>query len=63
MGYESLVLPVGDWKLQIDHNDHETSIAIVDDKGVYRFIRLTRDQAQKLKRHLNTALPFDQQND
>lgn len=58
MGYESLVLPVGDWKLQIDHNDHETSIAIMNEKGEYRYIRITMAQAQRLKDHLNHTLPY-----
>ena len=58
MGYESLVLPVGDWKLQVDHNDHGTTLSIVNEKGKYRYIRITREQAQELKHHLNMTLPI-----
>lgn len=62
MGYESLVLPVGDWKLQIDHNDVDTTISIINENGEYRFIRISRAQAQELKRHLDHTLPIDFEN-
>lgn len=58
MGYESLVLPVEKWKLQLDHNDHETRVSIIDESGIYKYVTLTRDQAQELKQHLNHTLPI-----
>lgn len=63
MDYESLVLLVGDWKLQFDHDDIETRVSLIDEKGVYRYIKLSMAQAQQLKRHLNQTLPFDQDHD
>jgi len=59
MGYESLVLPCEKWKLQFDHNDNETRVSIVDTDGIYKYVILTRTQAQELKRHLNSVLPHD----
>lgn len=63
MGYETLVLPVGDWKLQFNHNDSETRVSIIDSAGVYKYITISMAQAQQLKRHLNMTLPFDQDHD
>jgi hypothetical protein len=57
VGYESLVLPVDDWKLQIDHNDAGMTVSIINKVGEFRYIRISPAQAQQLKRYLNSALP------
>ena len=59
MGYGSLVLPVGDWRLQFDHTDSDARISIIDEKGTYKYVTISMAQAQELKRHLNHTLPLD----
>lgn len=54
----SLVLPVCDWKLQVDITEGDVRVCIItDDKPTsYRYIRISLSQAEELRDFLNRKL-------